>query len=163
MVDEVNPVADSDADADSDVARCPWCSAALAAPGALDCPSCGAALIATDDDQKVPGLTEVDVRAASRASTPPPRPRSRILAWLSGEYVEEEARSEPGALAPPDRAVRTEILRLELEAEVARLQAESDALVAEATVDGRVLPDRTAPAAPSAPEDASDDEAAPTA
>ena len=45
--------------------------------------------------------------------------------------------AEAGALAPPDLAVRREILRLELEAEVANLQAEADAIRAEATVEGR--------------------------
>ena len=52
------------------------------------------------------------------------------------------APADTGALAPPDADVRREILRLELEAEVANLQAEADALRAEAAVEGRE-PDAT--------------------
>ena len=67
------------------------------------------------------------------------RPRNRVLSWISGEYPDEGgAVAEAGALAPPDAAVRREILRLELEAEVANLQAESDALLSEAAAEGRV-------------------------
>ena len=74
-----------------------------------------------------------------RAKTPSPRPRNRIMSWISGEYPDEGGGvpAEAGALAPPDLAVRREILRLELEAEVANLQAEADALLAEAKVEGR--------------------------
>ena len=73
-----------------------------------------------------------------RAKTPSPRPRNRLMSWISGEYPDEVgAPAEAGALAPPDMAVRREILRLELEAEVANLQAEADALLAEAKVEGR--------------------------
>jgi hypothetical protein len=41
-------------------------------------------------------------------------------------------------LALPDVEVRREILRLELEAEVANLQAEADALKADAAIEGRL-------------------------
>ena len=43
------------------------------------------------------------------------------------------------AIAPPDPEVQREILRLELEAEVANLQAEADALLSEAVAEGRVI------------------------
>jgi len=72
------------------------------------------------------------------------QPRSRLLSWLSGEYVEEPARHEPGVLSPPDADVRREMLRLELEARVASLKAENDALTAAAMTD--------APAGPSTPD-----------
>ena len=42
-------------------------------------------------------------------------------------------------MAPPDDAVREEMLRLELQAQVARLQAETDALLAEAAEEGRTI------------------------
>ena len=45
----------------------------------------------------------------------------------------------PRRIAPPDPEVQREILRLELEAEVANLQAEADALLSEAVVEGRVV------------------------
>ena len=48
-------------------------------------------------------------------------------------------RADAQALAPPDPEVQREILRLELEAEVANLQAEADALLSEAVVEGRVV------------------------
>jgi hypothetical protein len=66
------------------------------------------------------------------------RPRSRLLSWISGEYPDEApTAADAGALAPPDAEVRREMLRLALEAEVANLQAEADALIAEATLEGR--------------------------
>jgi hypothetical protein len=118
---------------------CPWCSATYTGERET-CPSCGAAL-ATDPtaDSSLPGLTAIDAEAIVRAKTPVARPRNRLLSWISGEYPDQGgAVAEAGALAPPDLAVRREILRLELEAQVANLQAEADALMSEATVDGRL-------------------------
>jgi hypothetical protein len=117
---------------------CPWCSAPLPDPSAEACPSCGATLVG-GADESVPGLTAVDPGAISRAVTPP-RTRSRLLSWLSGESDDEEyTPAPPEALAPPDLEVRREMLRLELQAEVAALQAENDALLAEAAAEGRVV------------------------
>jgi hypothetical protein len=117
---------------------CPWCSATYA--GDPDtCPSCGAALaVDPTTDPALPGLTAIDTAAIVRAKAPVARPRNRLLSWISGDYPDETATvAEAGALAPPDQEVRREMLRLELEAEVANLQAEADALRAEATVEGR--------------------------
>ena len=118
---------------------CPWCSATYTGVRE-NCPSCGAALSADPAaDPSLPGLTAIDTAAIVRAKTPVARPRNRLLSWISGEYPDETGTvAEAGALAPPDGAVRREMLRLELEAEVANLQAEADALLAEATVEGRV-------------------------
>lgn len=116
---------------------CPWCSATY--PGDPDtCPSCGAALaVDPTTDPALPGLTAIDAAAIVRAKTPVARPRSRLLSWISGEYPDERSSAaEAGALAPPEPEVRREMLRLALEAEVANLQAEADALIAEATVEG---------------------------
>jgi hypothetical protein len=117
---------------------CPWCSASYTGEPE-NCPSCGATL--TGDaavDPSLPGLTAIDAAAIIRAKEPLKRPRSRILSWISGEYPDDTpAPGDASALAPPDLEVRREILRLELEAEVANLQAEADALRAEATVEGR--------------------------
>ena len=126
---------------------CPWCSASYTGDPET-CPSCGAALaVDPTTESALPGLTAIDATAIVRAKTQVPRQRSRLLSWISGDYPEEpSSAAEAGALAPPDPDVRREMLRLELEAEVANLQAETDALIAEATVEGR---------APSAtPEDA---------
>jgi hypothetical protein len=116
---------------------CPWCSATYT--GDPDtCPSCGAALtVDPETDPALPGLTAIDAAAIVRAKTPVPRQRSRLLSWISGEYPDDTpTAAEAGALAPPDAEVRREMLRLALEAEVANLQAEADALIAEATVEG---------------------------
>jgi hypothetical protein len=116
---------------------CPWCSATYTGEPE-HCPSCGAVL-AVDPaaDPSLPGLTAIDTAAIVRAKTPTTRGRNRILSWISGEYPDEAPSvADAGALAPPEPAVRREIFRLELEAEVANLQAEADALLAEATVEG---------------------------
>ena len=117
---------------------CPWCSASYTGDPER-CPSCGAALAADPTvDPSMPGLTAIDAAAIVRAKTPAQRPRNRLLSWISGEYPESEATpAEAAALAPPDLQVRREMLRLELEAEVANLQAEAEALRAEAVVEGR--------------------------
>ena len=86
-------------------------------------------------------MTAIDHEALLRTSREPRPQRNRILSWLSGEYVEETATpAEPQAIAPPDLEVRREILRLELEAEIADKQAEADSILADAAVEGRPLP-----------------------
>ncbi len=76
-------------------------------------------------------------RAAHAAAV---RPRNRLLSWISGDYPEEApSPDEAKALEPPDPAVKREMLRLELEGEVASLKAQADALVAEAAAEGRVV------------------------
>jgi hypothetical protein len=128
---------------------CPWCSASYQGDPE-NCPSCGATLTGeAAANPSLPGLTAIDAAAIVRAKEPVKKSRNRLLSWISGDYPDEAGpptTTEAGALAPPDADVRREILRLELEAEVANLQAEADALRAEATVEGR-LPTAT-------PEDA---------
>ena len=122
---------------EAEASICPWCSATYTGDPE-HCPSCGAVL-AVDPaaDPSLPGLTAIDTAAIVRAKTPTTRSRNRILSWISGEYPDETTSvADAGALAPPEPAVRREIFRLELEAEVANLQAEADALLAEATVEG---------------------------
>ena len=118
-------------------AVCPWCSTALT-PDATTCPSCGANLVA-DGDPNVPGVTAIDAASLVRSKTTP-QPRSRLLSWISGEYQADlPSKAEAQAIAPPDDEVRREILRLELQAHVANLQAEADAIRAEATAEGRTI------------------------
>ncbi len=131
MVDDTQPVPEST------VSVCPWCSANYT--GDPDtCPSCGAALaVDPATDPALPGLTAIDAAAIVRAKTPVARPRNRLLSWISGDYQDDTpSATEAGALAPPDLDVRREMLRLELQAEVANLQAEADALLAEAGFEG---------------------------
>jgi len=125
---------------------CPWCSAAVV-PGSPTCPSCGA-ILESDEDKDVPGLTAVDL-GALRPDTKPAS-RNRLLSWISGEYPDEApSANEAQALAPPDPEVQREIIRLELEAEVANLEAERDSLLSEAVVEGRLeeLPQEIQPLA----------------
>lgn len=116
--------------------RCPWCSAQLASENEATCPSCRATLVGEGDSQ-VPGVTAIDAEAIVRAAHGPrPKPRSRLLSWISGEYEEETATpAPPGSLAPPPPNVRREMLRLEQEALVANLQAEAEAQAADAAIE----------------------------
>lgn len=115
---------------------CPWCSAAVT-PETVICPSCAAVLI-SDEEPDLPGVTEVDAKIL-RGEKPPP-PRNRLLSWISGDYPDQvSSPADAQAVAPPDAQVQREIRRLEYEAEVASLQAEADALLSEAVVEGRVV------------------------
>lgn len=116
---------------------CPWCSAPLPAGAVETCPSCGAQLV-PDTDAQVPGVTAIDPEAIVRAAhQPTPQRRNRLLSWISGEYDPGEEPVAPGSVAPPDPAVRREMLRLEIEAEVANLQAEAGLVLTEAEVEAR--------------------------
>ena len=131
MVDQTLP---SDRPADT---VCPWCSASVTSETAT-CPSCGAILI-SGEERELPGVTAVDPAAARGDKKP--AGRGRLLSWISGEYPDDApAIADSQALAPPDPEVQREILRLEIEAELANLQAEADSLLAEAAAEGRNLP-----------------------
>jgi hypothetical protein len=165
MLDDVT------AGASTPLPRCMWCSAELPSDSEITCPTCGATLIGEGDSQ-VPGVTAIDAEAIVRGSRDKPRQRSRLMSWISGEYPEQEQEAPPGSLAPPPPEVRREMLRIELEAEVANLQAEAGAIAAEHVVDAveagvpletvtadgapaiAAPPDATAPAAaaPAAPD-----------
>ena len=116
--------------------RCPWCSAALPAPDLEHCPSCGAVLAtATGTEPDIRGVTTLDPEAILRARSEASRPRSRILSFITGEEPVEVDEKEAASFAPPSAAVRREMLRLQLEAERADLEAESIALKAEVVVE----------------------------
>src|SRR5258705_693111 len=129
MLDDATP------GASTALPRCMWCSAELPSDHETVCPSCGATLIGETDSQ-VPGVTAIDAEAIIRSrSTTKPRQRSRLMSWISGDYEVEDAPAPPGSLSPPPLAVRREMLRLELEAQVANLQAEAGAMAAEDAVE----------------------------
>lgn len=135
---------------------CPWCSAALTEDATV-CPSCGANLIA-EGDPDVPGVTAVDAASIIRSRSVP-KPRGRLISWISGEYQSDvPSPAEAQAIAPPDPEVRREILRLELEAEVAHLQAEANALRAEAVAEGRSIQTDEEPATDGSPAESSSGE-----
>jgi hypothetical protein len=126
---------DAMTDASTPVPRCMWCSAALPSDSETTCPSCGATLVG-EGDNNVPGVTAIDAAAIVRAGREvKPRSRNRIVSWISGDYPEEEDHAPEGSLAPPPPEVQREMLRLELEAQVANLQAEASALAAEQAVE----------------------------
>jgi len=129
---------------------CPWCSTAVT-PETAVCPSCNAILI-SDGEQDLPGVTTVDATIMRAEKRPPSR--GRFLSWLSGDYQEEPApEADHGtvsqAVAPPDEDVQREILRLELAAQISNLQAEADSIMSDAFVQGRAseLPDSLRPVA----------------
>ena len=124
-------------------ARCTWCSAVLPDATATTCPSCGATLIGDGETGSVPGLTAIDADAILRNARGSGAPRrSGLLGWISGDYPTDAGPSAaPGSLAPPPVEVRREMLRLELEAQVANAQAEVEAMAAdEAIADGAPIP-----------------------
>jgi len=150
---------DATAGASAPAPHCTWCSAELPSNHETTCPSCGATLVGEGDTQ-VPGLTAIDAEAILRnAHALKAKPRSRLMSWISGEYDDDEgARATPGSLAPPPAAVRREILRLELEAQVANAQAEVEAMAADAALENGTAIDpgeANGPAEAAAPEPAS--------
>ena len=106
--------------------RCQWCSAPLPAADLETCPTCGATLASAPDTGEIRGVTTLDTEAILRSRSDASRPRSRLLSFITGEEpVELGGPEEALSLAPPDDAVRREMLRLQLEAERADLEAES--------------------------------------
>ena len=151
--------------------RCNWCSAELPSDHEAVCPSCGATLLG-EGDTSVPGLTAIDAEAILRnARAAKAKPRSRLLGWISGDYDADgeagAARAAPGSLAPPPADVRREMLRLELEAQVANAQAEVESMAADEAIEqGRSLEPRadsdaadTAEAAPVSEGEPAEDQA----
>ena len=126
--------------------RCPWCSAVLPLGTEDTCPSCGATLTSTTEPQ-VPGVTAIDAEAVIRgvrAATAPRR--SRLLSFITGEPEDEAPpAAAPAALAPPPPDVRREMLRMEVEAEIADLTAEVGAMAADGAVGGGTAPPDAAP------------------
>jgi len=104
---------------------CPWCSAQVSASAAT-CPSCGASLRdAVDED--ILGVTQIDPGAVSRAS----RIKPGRLATLLGAESTAESSDLGGHVEPASKAVREEMLRLELAAIDAEIEARKQAVEAE--------------------------------
>ena len=119
-------------------AVCPWCSTVSPA-GTVTCPTCGANLTNGPIDN-VPGVTAVDVDLLTRKAPPPSQPRVGLLGWISGDTgADPLSPADVKAIAYPDDEVRREIRRMELEARVANLQAEADANLTDAVVEGRAV------------------------
>ena len=145
------------------ITRCPWCSTELPDPTAEQCPTCGAMLIASPDaGGDIKGVTTLDTEAILRARSEVSRPRSnRLLSFITGEVPQEEpASASPGSVAPPDNAVRLEMLRLQAAAETADLEAEAVALKADELARRGIHLSELGSAAPDAPPSPADDVAA---
>jgi hypothetical protein len=112
-------------------ATCPWCSAALSVPDMPVCPGCGAHLI-EEQEVEIPGVTSVSPGLLASAGTPR-RVRRTFGSLLVGDddEIPPPSEAEMPALAPPDLDVRREMLRLELEARLAALHGEVNALRAD--------------------------------
>jgi hypothetical protein len=132
-----------------EVPRCPWCSAPLATPPAELCVDCGAVLGgAAGSEPQLPGVTMLDAEAILRAKSAVSRPRSGLISFLVGNVPDTgDATAQPpgpGSLAPPSGDVRREMIRLELAARLAELEAEAAELGA--IVEEAHPADPTAPA-----------------
>jgi hypothetical protein len=100
------------------------------------CPSCHATLASTGEPN-IPGVTALDVEKIALRRSGPPK-RSRLMSWISGEVDDGGARGQiatPGSLSPPPLEVRQEMIRLELEAHLTNLTAETEALAAEEAIE----------------------------
>lgn len=109
-----------------ETSTCPWCSATVPVE-AVTCPSCGASLRdAAEGD--ILGVTQVDPAAVARAK--PIRSPRNIAAFLGvGDGPLED---EPiGKVEPPSDEVRQEMLRLELAALDAEIEAKSKEALAQ--------------------------------
>lgn len=114
---------------------CPWCSATVPVEAAT-CPSCGAQLRdAADGD--VLGVTQIDPAAVSRVSRVKPR---RLTSWLTGDSPPEA--EVGGKIEPPSEAVRREMLKIEL----AAIDAELEAKAIQAAANEKLPPDDATPA-----------------
>ena len=115
---------------------CPWCSAKVSARAAK-CPSCGASLRDAVDEE-ILGVTQIDPAAVSRASRVKP---GRLATWLGAEDTAPTS-DLGGHVEPPSKEVREEMLRLELAAIDAEIEAKKQAAEA-----AKILPDENAPEA----------------
>jgi hypothetical protein len=89
---------------------CPWCSTALPAPDAADCPSCQARLV-EPLDVEIPGVTAVDPLLLAAAAAPRKVKRT-FGSLLVGDDSETPPPSEAEmpALARPDAERLSRIL-----------------------------------------------------
>ncbi len=138
--------------------RCPWCSARVESLEEATCGACGATLHG-DPDVEVPGVTAIDGEHALQAAAP--RKVRRTFGSLfvgRDDQIPPPSQAELPALAPPDGEVRREMLRLQLDAELADLAARAAVIAAE-----RGVPLPGLPSAEPAPEAEGDLAAGPAA
>jgi hypothetical protein len=125
----------------TETTTCPWCSATVAVEAAV-CPSCGASLRdAADGDVK--GVTQVDPAAVVRTK----RVKSRNIAAFLGIGETQDEDDSGGKVEPPSDEVRREMIRLELAAIDAELEARAKAIEGQRTLAAEKAdtPDKAAP------------------
>jgi hypothetical protein len=129
-----DPASESTPEATGTATTCPWCSTALPAADTPVCPSCGAHLV-EEEEVEIPGVTSVSPDLRASAATPR-RVRRTFGSLLVGDddEIPLPSEAEMPALAPPDPDVRREMLRLEMEARLAALHGEVNALRADEIV-----------------------------
>ena len=111
----------------AETAICPWCSSTVPVE-AVTCPSCGAQLRDAAEGE-ILGVTQIDPAAIvgiKRAKG------GMLVSWLGGDSSPEE--ESGGKVEPPSEAVRREMLRLELAAIDAELEAKRIAAEAQAAL-----------------------------
>ena len=109
----------------------------------MTCGACGATLQG-DPAVEIPGLTAIDAQHASRAAAPRKVRRTFGALFVGGEEkILPPSAAEQPALAMPDAEVRREMLRLQLDAELADLTARAAAMASERGI--------LVPASPDAP------------
>jgi hypothetical protein len=109
---------------EDETATCPWCSATVPVE-ASTCPSCGASLRDAAEGE-VLGVTQVDPAAVSRTKRIKTR---RLASWLGTDPQDDE--ESVGKVEPPTDEVRQEMLRLELAAIDAEIEAKRTAAEAQ--------------------------------
>jgi hypothetical protein len=121
---------------------CSWCSASVPA-SAAKCPSCGASLRDAADGE-ILGVTQIDPHATSRAGRTKP---GRIATWLGAEAPLEPT-DLGGKIETPSKEVREEMLRLEIAAIDAEIEAKATQAELNRTIAAEDEPDadRTAAA-----------------
>jgi hypothetical protein len=115
---------------------CPWCSSTVPVE-AVTCPSCGAQLREAAEGE-VLGVTQIDPSAVSRVRRVKPR---RLTSWLTGDVPAEDEETG-GKIEPPTADVRREMLKMEL----AAIDAELEAKAAQAAANEKLPADETRPA-----------------
>jgi hypothetical protein len=99
---------------DETSSTCPWCSTSIPA-GAAACPKCGATVegaVAAD----IPGVTVVDTKATLGYDEGRVPDAIDPKAWLRAGHDDLATNEE--ALLPPSEAVRLEMRKMELEAQI---------------------------------------------
>jgi len=93
---------------------CPWCSTSIPVDAAA-CPKCGA-VAEGSVAQDIPGLTVVEPKATLGPVEGLLPDRLDPRAWLDAGHGGDAV--DPEAVRPPSEAVRREMLKIELEAEI---------------------------------------------